>query len=224
MSPWIDEPQPGAPRPITDGQVEDVVVHTLESTARASGSRPADERDGTSTVPAGGLRDAGRYSELTKPVRDRAGDRGGGRTRIYRPGRPGARAGDEAAPAARGASAIRWSILPSAGWWSSTDRARAASPRSGWASTPSDATRRSGSRSTAGRWLRAGGPGPPDPRPARERGRRRRRARGAAEARRRPDAAARGERKHRQALGQRLREPPRRHAGQRPGRAHRSRP
>ena len=43
---------------------------------------------------------------------------------------------------------------------------------------------------------------PPDPRPAPERGRRRRRARAAAEARRRLDAAARGERRHRQAFGQ----------------------
>ena len=63
---------------------------------------------------------------------------------------------------------------------------------------------------------------PPDLRPARERGRRRRRARAVAEDRRGPDAAARGERGHRQALGQRVWQPAPRHAGHSPGRPRRS--
>ena len=61
------------------------------------------------------------------------------------------------------------------------------------------------------------------PRLPRERGRRRPgSARAEAEDRRGPDAAARGERKHRQALGQRVRQFAPRHAGHRPGRVHRS--
>ena len=79
-------------------------------------------------------------------------------------------------------------------------------------------------RAAAGRRLRPGGPGPPDPRSARERLRRRRRARAAGEDRRGPDAAARGERRQRQALGQRLRQSAPRHAGRRRDRAHRRAP
>ena len=61
------------------------------------------------------------------------------------------------------------------------------------------------------------------PRLPRERGRRRPgSARAEAEDRRGPDAAARGERKHRQALGQRVRQFAPRHAGHRPRRVQRS--
>lgn len=80
-------------------------------------SRPTDPRDGASTAPAKGLRDAGRYSAPTTPVRDRAGDRDGGRTRIYRPGRAEARAADEAAPTEQGAPAADDPMVdPPVGW------------------------------------------------------------------------------------------------------------